>query len=66
MLDCMGEKKNIKELGMTSKALANEWAVKALTKIGNTIQKIRAGLRRGVQVPFEAFWVNNKSSSLRP
>lgn len=55
MLDCMGEKKNIKELGMTSKALANEWAVKALTKIGNTIQKIRAGLRRGVQVPFEEF-----------
>lgn len=43
----MGEKKNMEELGMTPKGLANEWATRPLTKLGNTKQKTRAGRKKG-------------------
>lgn len=37
MLPCMAERKNMEELAVTSfKGLANEWAVRSLTKIVNT------------------------------
>ena len=41
MLACMGERKNVRPVGMTSKHVADEWAVRPFPNVENTIQKIR-------------------------